>query len=193
MIEDSPEARTGGGRRRSGWLGALIGAAAITLGARLAIALPATPVPQSAQTLAVLLVGGVLGGVWGPVSVVLYVVAGALGLPVFADGASGVEVLWGPTAGYLLGFVVAAWWMGQSRAWVRRYSHWVLAGLTAHLVVLTLGWVWLARSLGPASALEVGVAPFLVGGLWKSLAAAMVLAAHERVGKRRVGSDRGGG
>lgn len=171
-------------------LGAVLGVAAIALGARLSVALPGTPVPQSAQTLAVLLVGGLLGPIWGPISVVSYLLAGVCGLPVFADGASGAKVLAGPTAGYLVGFVVAAWWMGWCRDRVDSYSHWLLAGLLAHAVVLGFGWARLAMSVGGPGAVEAGVSPFLLGGLWKSLAAAVVLAARGRSSHGRVGPAR---
>lgn len=160
----------------------------IALGARLSLAMPGTPVPQSAQTLGVLLVGGWLGPRWGPASVLVYLLAGACGLPVFADGASGPGVLAGPTAGYLVGFVGAAWWMGRCQGRAERYSHWVLAGVLAHVIVLGCGWLRLAGTIGGKSAFESGVQPFLLGGLWKSLAAAMVLSARDRVRLRRVGA-----
>lgn len=161
-----------------------MGAVAVVLGARFSVAMPGTPVPQSAQTLAVLLVGGLLGPVRGPASVVIYLIAGACGLPVFAGGASGLGVLSGPSAGYLLGFVVAAWWMGRGRDWAARYSQWVLAGVVAHAAVLLFGWAGLAVSMGGLRAIEAGVAPFLVGGLWKSLGAGMILAARDRALRR---------
>ena len=155
--------------------------------------MPGTPVPQSAQTLGVLLVGGWLGPVWGSLSVLMYLLAGACGLPVFADGASGLGVLAGPTAGYLVGFLAAACWMGMCRGRGKSYSRWVLAGLIGHAVVLGCGWVRLAASLGGAAAFEVGVQPFLLGGMWKSLAAGMVLSARDRVMRRRVGPVAEGG
>ena len=180
-------------------LGVLLGASAIAVGARFSFDLPGTPVPQSAQTLAVLLVGVVLGRVWGPVSVGVYLLAGALGLPAFADGKSGLGVLVGPTAGYLAGFLVAAWIAGaitqerEEPTSGRKFgtvflftSATAFAGmLLAHVVILWLGWLRLAVALGAVRAWEVGVAPFLVGGAVKSFVAAAVC---------RCGSDgRGGG
>ncbi len=67
-----------------------------------------TPVPITLQTLGVLLAGGVLGPLWGAVSMILYILIGALGLPVFAGGSSGFGVLLGPTGGYLLSYPIAA-------------------------------------------------------------------------------------
>lgn len=155
----------------------LLGALAITLAARLSFPLPGTPVPQTAQTLGVLLVGVFLGPTLGVLSVVLYLLAGLIGLPVFADGASGAAKLIGPTAGFLFGFVLAAWLAGR---WARleraRSLAFALLGMViAHCLLLFVGWLWLSRSLGFERAFSLGVAPFWVGALIKSVAAAVVL------------------
>ena len=160
----------------------LLGALAITLAARLSFPLPGTPVPQTAQTLAVLLVGVFLGPTLGVLSVVLYLLAGLIGLPVFADGASGAAKLTGPTAGFLFGFVLAAWLAGRwaRLEWARleraRSLAFALLGMViAHCLLLFVGWLWLSRSLGFERAFSLGVAPFWVGALIKSVAAAVVL------------------
>src|SRR3954463_9008033 len=85
-------------------VGALLGAAA----AQVVVPLPFTPVPMTLQPLAVLVVGGLLGAAAGVSALILYLAVGALGLPVFAAGGSGVLHLVGPTGGYLLAFPVAA-------------------------------------------------------------------------------------
>ena len=173
-------------------VGATVAAAAIALGARLAAPLPGTDVPQTAQTLAVLLVGIILGRVWGPAAVVLYLVAGALGLPVFADGKSGPGVLAGPTAGYLAGFVGAAWIAGAwaHRGLGRRLPSALAGMLLAHGVILLLGWARLALAIGTGRAFAAGVAPFLVGGAAKSLLAAIacVFVSRQRTGQIGSGS-----
>ena len=178
----APSAKTG--------LGLVMGAAAIALGAHVAAPLLGTDVPQTAQTLAVLLVGILLGRVWGPAAVVLYLVAGALGLPVFADGKSGADVLAGPTAGYLAGFVVAAWMAGE---WVRRglgrnFGPAVAGMLLAHGAILLLGWARLAMLLGADRAFSGGVAPFLAGGAVKSLLAAAACVVVSRRGTPEIGA-----
>jgi len=89
----------------------LLAVVAVAVAARLTIPLPGGTVPQSGQTLAVLVAGGLLGPVLGPVAMIVYVLAGAVGMPVFAEGRSGLEVVVGSSAGYLGGFVVAAWVM----------------------------------------------------------------------------------
>ena len=79
---------------------------AVALAAQVSVAIPGSPVPQSLQTLAVVLVGAWLGPVRGGAALILYVAIGAVGAPVFADGAAGAAHLSGPTSGYLAGFVV---------------------------------------------------------------------------------------
>lgn len=154
---------------------------AVALSAQVSVALPGTPVPQSLQTLAVVVVGAWLGPRDGALAVVLYIVVGTVGLPVFADGAGGPGHLVGPTLGYLVGFVVAAALMGS---WVRRPwagPGWARAMLTslagavlAHGVILLLGWVRLGALVGPVEAFETGVEPFVLGGVAKSVAAALL-------------------
>src|SRR5215211_7816571 len=87
----------------------VVGGAALTaLAAQVAFTVPWTPVPYTLQTGAVLLVGTALGTARGTLSMLLYVLVGAAGLPVFAQGSGGAEHLIGATGGYLVGFIVAA-------------------------------------------------------------------------------------
>src|SRR5512139_60068 len=76
--------------------------------AQVEIPLPFTPVPITGQTFGVLLIGAALGSRRAAASLLLYITEGAAGLPFFAGGGSGLRTLSGPTAGYLLGFVIAA-------------------------------------------------------------------------------------
>lgn len=156
----------------------------VALAARVDVPVPGSPVPQSLQTLAVVVVGAWLGPLLGTSALALYVLVGALGAPVFADGASGIGVLTGPTAGYLVGFVLAAGVMG---VWTRQRHWWDAAGLRAafltaaalavvgHLVILGLGWLRLAALMGAGPAFTGGVAPFLWGGVAKSLVGAAIV------------------
>src|SRR3989339_1476470 len=77
------------------------------------IPLPFTPVPITLQTLVVLLSGAMLGSTYGTLAMILYVVVGALGLPVFAGGGSGIGALLGPTGGYLFSYFIAAFFIGK--------------------------------------------------------------------------------
>jgi len=171
---------------RAGWI--LIAVLAVAISARLSVPVPGTDVPQSLQTLAVLVVAAWLGAVDGGVALVAYVLMGASGLPVYSDGGSGWGHLLGSTGGYLVGFVVAGVAVGAAadRGLLRR-AGWALAAmLGGHLVILTLGWAWLSTSVGAAAAFQGGVVPFLWGGVVKSVvgAAAVVLIVRRRVSAR---------
>lgn len=148
--------------------------AGIALAARVSVAIPGTGVPQSAQTLAVLLVGAWLGARDGTLSLTAYLVLGGIGVPVFADGSAGWGHLVGPTAGYLVGFVAAAAVVGRmgDLGLLRRLGPALGVMVGAHGLILALGWARLAVALGPAGAFQEGVAPFLLGGVVKSLVAA---------------------
>jgi biotin transport system substrate-specific component len=84
----------------------------IAISAQIAIPLPFTPVPLTLQTLVVLAAGVVLGSSRGALAITLYLLEGCAGLPVFSGAASGITHLLGPTGGYLIGFLPAAWLTG---------------------------------------------------------------------------------
>ena len=93
------------------WLDFLLivtGSIFVAICAQFVLYLPFSPVPITGQTFAVLLCGAVLGSRRGGLSLALYVLEGAIGLPVFAGSSGGIAVLFGPTAGYLAGFIPAA-------------------------------------------------------------------------------------
>lgn len=150
---------------------------AIAVAARVSAPVPGSEVPQSAQTLAVVLVGALLGSRLGALTLAAYVLVGALGLPVFSDGGAGWAHLVGPTGGYLAGFVMAAWAVGiaADRRLVSRVGPALGVMLSGHVVILGLGWAWLATSRGAAAAFAGGVAPFVTGGIVKSTVAAAVV------------------
>ena len=163
----------------------LCGIVGIAVAARVSVPVPGSDVPLSLQTLAVLLVGILLGPASGSLSVLAYLGVGALGFPVFAEGASGARHLVGPTAGYLWAFVpsaaVAGIWTGRTSS---RQLGWALVGmLLAHAVVLASGWVWLSFSIGPARAWQAGVQPFLLGSLMKSAVASIAVRWKARSGQ----------
>ncbi len=143
---------------------ALLGSAVLAASAR--IALPMWPVPATLQTLAVLLLGALGGARLGVASVALYLAEGALGLPVFAAGGAGPATLAGPTAGYLLGFLPAAWIAGQVRAAAAPRNGALL--LLAHGAAFAPGVAWLAGFVGWERALVAGFAVFVPGTLVKT-------------------------
>lgn len=160
-----------------------LGAAVVALSAQVVVPVPFSPVPMTLQPLAVLIVGGLLGAARGAGALALYLVLGAVGLPVFAGGGSGALRLIGPTGGYLLAFPLAA----AGTGWLLRNRSSVLQTLLACgvgvLIIHLGGAAWLAI-LGndPALAVRVGVLPFLAGDLLKvGLAAAVILIAGPRL------------
>jgi biotin transport system substrate-specific component len=142
------------------------------------VAIPLWPVPLTLQTLAVLLTGAALGSRRGSLALLVYLAEGAVGLPVFAGGASGVAYMLGPTFGYLVGFVLAAGVVGflAERGWDRRPAGTVLAMGVGNLVIYALGVAWLSVILGDlGTALVQGVLVFIVGDLIKIAVAALAL------------------
>jgi biotin transport system substrate-specific component len=152
----------------------------IALGARVDVAVPGSPVPQSLQTLAVLAAGLALGPRGGLAAGLAYLAAGAVGLPVFSGGASGLVALTGPTAGYLIGFPLAALLVGAGSRRLPGRPVWRMAAvvvglaLAGHALILILGWAGLSLRMGAAPALTAGVTPFLWGMGVKSAALALI-------------------
>jgi len=135
------------------------------------IEIPMVPVPITAQTYVLLTIAGLLGWKLGIVSTVLWLALGALGLPVLAGGSSGLDYFAGPTAGYLFAFPLAVAVVGLlfERGWnVKNIALAYFAMLLGHAVCLGFGGLWLAFTIGPASAFMKGVLPFLIGGFIKS-------------------------
>jgi biotin transport system substrate-specific component len=172
------------GRRVAGiGLGALV----VTLAAQVVVPVPFSPVPMTLQPLAVLVVGGLLGAGAGLAALVLYLLLGVLGLPVFAGGSSGFLHLMGPTGGYLLAFPLAAAATGAlagpldtERPSVLR----VLLACALGMVIIHAGGVAQLALLGgdPRLAFRIGFVPFLTGDLIKiGLAAGLILLAGHRI------------
>ena len=153
------------------------GSLLIGLCAQVKILLPFSPVPITGQTFAVLMIGTLLGSWRGSLCVLTYIVQGVAGLPVFALG-GGFAILIGPTGGYLVGFIPAAYITGflAQKGWDRRIGTTVLAMVVGNIVIYAFGLLWLFCLTGinrdvPA----VGLYPFLVGDLLKIALAAAVL------------------
>lgn len=153
----------------------LSGAVIVALAAQVSVPVPFSPVPMTLQGLAVLLVGGLFGGAAAAGAMMLYLVAGAFGAPVFAGGAGGLPWLFGPTGGYLLTFPLAA--IVTARVAERgRLTRSLLGAFLGMLVIYAGGWAQLALLSGDAAgALKLGVMPFVGQDLLKVLIAALVL------------------
>ena len=138
-----------------------------------------TPVPITGQTLGVVLAGATLGSRNGAASMGLYWILGAIGLPFYSGGEGGWEAATGSTAGYLVGFVVAAWLVGKLAE--HRQDRKVLTAIPAILarsvVIYMFGVAWLMSSLDVdlAQGLAWGFTPFVIGDLLKVAVAGTLL------------------
>jgi len=155
----------------------VVGSVLTALAAQVSIPLPFTPVPITGQTFAVLLVGAALGSRRGAASMALYLAEGLAGLPVFAGGKAGLAVLLGPTGGYLIGFIAAAFVTGwfAERGWDRRPLTTTLAMVLGNVVIYLFGVSWLSVFVGVAKAPLLGMIPFLPGDLLKIVLATIAL------------------
>jgi len=155
------------------------------------LVIPMWPVPMTAQTLAVLLVGSVLGATRGAISLIVYFSMGAAGMPVFSAATS---LSFGPTFGYLVGFVAAAAAVGylSERGWHKSVAGVLGSFAIANSIIYLFGLPWLAFVLGNlgaandlAAVAAAGLAPFIVGDALKMiLAAALLPLAWKYLGKK---------
>jgi biotin transport system substrate-specific component len=157
------------------------GSAVIAVSAQIAV--PGFPVPMTMQSLAVLAVGIALGTRLGVAAVLLYLAEGASGLPVFANWSGTLAHLTGPTGGYLVSFVPAAWLAGRlvQAGWSKGIVRPFLAYTLGHALILASGGAYLSLFIGAPRALAVGVAPFIAGSLVKSLLGATLGKAVSRL------------
>ena len=153
----------------------------IALLSRLSVPVPFSPVPATGQTLGVLLAGAFLGSRRGAAAVLFYTGCGVSGLPVFAMGA-GPLYLFGPTGGFLVGFVASAWLVGRlaERGLTRRVWSSALVMIAGSLLIHAFGMLWLSVLLGFSGAVRAGLVPFIPGDILK-LATAVVI--HRMFGR----------
>ena len=140
------------------------------------VQVPFWPVPMTMQTFVVLMLGIAYGSRLGASTGVLYLVEGAVGLPVFAKGA-GMAYLIGPTGGYLIGFVIAMYVVGllAEKNWDRSVIGIIGAMLIGEVIIFVLGVGWLATIIGFNKAIAGGLTPFLFAEFFKiALAASTV-------------------
>jgi len=150
------------------------------------LAIPIGPVPIVLQNLFVLLAGLLLGSRWGLTSIAVYVLAGACGLPVFAAGTGGIGRLLGPTGGYIIGFMPAAFIAGLiSEKAGQRVLFDVLAMVCGAIIIYAFGVAWLKVLTGMTwgKTLAVGMLPFLPGDALKIAAGAAIAKALRPVMK----------
>jgi biotin transport system substrate-specific component len=143
------------------------------------IQIPLPPVPISLSLLAVHLCGALLGSRWGAAAVGCYVALGAVGVPVYAGFSGGVSVLFGPTGGFLFGYILCAWISGRLTArlgFSRRGLLIAMAAGTLSCYTLGTAWFMLVTGSGLSASLTACVFPFIPGDVLKAvLAAALCL------------------
>jgi biotin transport system substrate-specific component len=166
----------------------LLGSLALAASAKLQV--PFYPVPMTMQSLVVLLLGMAFGWRLGAATVLLYLLEGAFGLPVFAgtpEKGIGIAYMMGPTGGYLIGFVAAAaltGWLAE-RGWDRSLWRSAVALSLGHAVLFLTGPAWLAVYIGWPRAVAFGLMPFLAGTVVKTaLGVALVRAGWAMLGRR---------
>jgi len=152
-----------------------LGAAVIAVLAQVSIPLPFSPVPITGQTLAIGLIVTILGTRLGTLSVLLYLLLGAVGLPVFAQFKGGVSILVGPTGGYLVGFLLTALVMGLYLSkFGYTYVQSIIANIIGMFITLAFGTAWLkiAADMTWEVAINAGATPFIFLGIVKGVIAA---------------------
>jgi len=150
------------------------------------IEVPLEPVPITMQTFGVLVLGMAFGWRLGMATIGLYLLEGAVGLPVFAGLSGGLPVLLGKTGGYLFGFVLAAGVVGwlAERGWDRNVVTTAFAMLFGNIVLYVPGLIVLAAFIGWPNAIAYGLKPFLIGDLLKLALAAAVMPLAWRLVRR---------
>ena len=170
---------------------ALIALGALVIIASARVTIPLTPVPITGQTFGVLLVSGALGFRRGLLSIGLYVLIGAIGLPVFAEGKSGTTIILGATGGYIVGFLVAGSLVGRlaELGWDRKIVGALGAMAIGNVVIYLIGVPWLivAYHKDLAWGIANGLTPFLLGDAIKLILAAAAFPVAWWVVGRRAG------
>jgi len=155
------------------------------------IYVPIGPVPIVLSTLFVILSGLLLGSRWGPTSMALYLLVGAIGIPVFAGGKGGFVHFLGPTGGYLLGYLLASWMTGfiseRSRGLMILD---ILAVVVGSLAIYGLGvpWLKMVTQMSWQKTLLAGALPFLIGDAVKAFVVLILARAIRPVLRRQLQS-----
>ena len=143
------------------------------------IVIPIGPVPITGQTFAVLLTGALLGSRLGAITMIVYLLEGAIGLPFFSGAHGGILHLLGPTGGYLVAFPAGAFITGAfaEHGWDRKFLTAAAAMAIGSIVIMLSGWLWfsLVMKTSPAITLFATVLKFIPGDLIKISLAAAVL------------------
>jgi biotin transport system substrate-specific component len=153
------------------------------IGAYIFIPLPFSEVPITLQTMFTYLAGAILGGYLGALSQLIYILIGVAGIPIFARGGSSISVLFGPSGGYLIGFIIAAFVIGELRK-IKRGVVWLcICMVVGTIIIYILGIIqlmnWAKFDLNQA--LVLGVLPFIFGDVIKILIATYITYRVEKI------------
>ncbi|MEL7273075.1 MAG: biotin transporter BioY [Pseudomonadota bacterium] len=162
----------------------VVGTAIMALAAKIQV--PFFPVPMTLQTLAVFAIAAAYGRNLAVATILLYLAEGAMGLSVFAGPEAGIAYMMKGTAGYLVGFVVAAAIIGEAadRGVSQRPITMFGVIVAADVIVFALGFVWLSTLIGAEKAWQFGVVPFVLGDLFKIALATAAIALGWKLLKR---------
>ncbi|MBV8651677.1 MAG: biotin transporter BioY [Alphaproteobacteria bacterium] len=153
------------------------GSLALALSAKIQV--PFWPVPMTMQSLMVLLIGFAFGSRLGAATLAAYLAEGFVGLPVFAGAVAGPLYMTGPTAGYLVGFLLSAAFIGwlAERGWSQSIGRASVAMVLGHVLLFVPGVLWLAVLFGWGKAIALGVTPFIAATVLKTALGVAVVAA----------------
>ena len=153
------------------------GSILIAFAAQFYFPLPFSPVPITGQTFAVLLLAALYGHNRGGLTVLTYLILGIAGRPVFASGTFGIATIIGPTGGYLVGFLPAAYIVGflSKKGWDRKVWTTATSMIIGNVVIYLVGTTWLSRFVGWDNVLQTGLIPFLIGDGAKIVLATLLL------------------
>lgn len=162
------------------------GSLLLALLARLSIPVPFSPVPITGQTFGVLFLGGILGSRLATLSISIYILEGIIGIPVFAGGSLGPLYLLGPTGGYILGFIPAAYIVGylSENGWNKKLFTTIITMAIGTSLIFVFGVSWLSFSAGLNTAVSIGLIPYLTGAVIKISLAAISIYSIDKLSKQ---------
>ena len=156
-----------------------LGVLLIYLGAKIAFSFPwyESNIPITGQSLAVLVVGFVLGRKRGVLVMAIYLILGLIGLPVFAKGGYGIESFMGGSGGFLYGFLVGGYFSGvlQEEGYGKRFLHCIFSMAIGTIIILVFGIAQLCSIYGFLKALQYGFFPFWPGAIVKIILGAIII------------------
>ncbi len=163
----------------------LSGSIVLALLARLSIPVPFSPIPITGQTFGILFLGALLGSRLGMLSVIMYIMEGTIGIPVFAGGTAGFMYLLGPTGGYLIGFIPAVYLVGYlaEKEWTNNFTTTFITMIIGTVNIFVFGIIWLAVTAGFETALKIGLYPYISGAAVKIFFATVVVYSLNRFNK----------